>query len=162
MRSIYRVLCTGIAYNGVNSITGVSQWVHRVTIHNPANVLYHKHELHPMFTQVTCQQKIHCYITPSQQVCVLTHKLHQIHIVVGRGVARGGLRGLEHPLCMLYNDVIQTQVKLTLYCFATLTLLLKLVAFVFKLKFTVAELAISCSTSTALVYTSSYCFSLGS
>ena len=80
----------------------------------------------------------------------------------GRGVARGGLRGLEHPLCMLYNDVIQTQVKLTLYCFATLTLLLKLVAFVFKLKFTVAELAISCSTSTALVYTSSYCFSLGS
>ena len=79
-----------------------------------------------------------------------------------RGVARGGLRGLEHPLCMLYNDVIQTQVKLTLYCFATLTLLLKLVAFVFKLKFTVAELAISCSTSTALVYTSSYCFSLGS
>ena len=61
MRSIYRVLSTGIAYNGVNSITGVSQWVHRVTIHNQANVLYHKHELHPMFTQVTCQQKIHCY-----------------------------------------------------------------------------------------------------
>ena len=80
MRSIYRVLSTGVAYNGVNSITGVSQWVHRVTIHNHANI-YHKHELHPMFTQVTCQQKIHCYITPSQQVCVLTHKLHQIHIL---------------------------------------------------------------------------------
>ena len=63
MRSIYRVLSTGVAYNGVNSITSVSQWVRRVTIHNHANVLYHKHELHPMFTQVTCQQKIHCYIS---------------------------------------------------------------------------------------------------
>ena len=78
MRSISRVLSTGVAYNGVNSITGVSQWVRRVTIHNHANLLYHKHELHPMFTQVTCQQKIHCYmffvfVFLIAQVMLITH-----------------------------------------------------------------------------------------
>ena len=41
----------------------------------------------------------------------------------------------------ILTQVKLTQVKLTFYCFATLSLL-KLVAFIIKLKFTVAELAI--------------------
>ena len=66
-------------------------------------------------------------------------------------------QGARAPPLSMY---ILTQVKLTSYCFATLSLLLKLVAFVFKLKIIVVELAISRSKLTATVNLASLAASL--
>ena len=65
-----------------------------------------------------------------------TRDQHAKHLHLSRSVARGGSGGLSTPFVHVHTNIV----KQTFYCFVTLSLLLKLVVFIFKLKFTIADI----------------------